>query len=462
MDNSKYAQLQSFNLAGSGCISGATSITLNSMLQIDGVTPVTMTNFGDKGFATIEPGNSTREEQISFTGIVQNSNGTATLTGVSHVLFVSPYTETSGTNMSHPGGVTLVISNTSGFYNRFANKEDDETIDGSWTFSTTSPTIPTATSSDIHEAASIEYVNDIAISGAPNATTSVKGIVQLATQAQIDAKTGTGSTGAALVSTPTEARSTLLSDYVADTGTANTYVITPAPAVSAYTTGQIFSFKALHVNTSASTLNVNALGAKTIKNTKAGDLVANDILLGQIVVVEYDGTNFQMVSTSGNLQAKTLQSATTIVDVSAATAPSSGQVLTATGSTAATWQTLPTSFKGLFASGSTTYDLTSVSGVQNIPHGLGVTPKMFNVSSLYTVSTTQINIANSFNGNSISSNTAPGGSFGTTNSTFNAYQDGSGNVQSAVITADATNIILTWTKTSSPTGTARIIWNALA
>lgn len=37
--------------------------------------------------------------------------------------------------------------------------------------------------------------------------------------------------------------------------------------------------------------------------------------------------------------AKALQSATTNVDVSAATAPSSGQVLTATGTTAATWQT---------------------------------------------------------------------------------------------------------------------------
>lgn len=37
--------------------------------------------------------------------------------------------------------------------------------------------------------------------------------------------------------------------------------------------------------------------------------------------------------------AKALQSATTNVDVSAATAPSSGQVLTATGASTATWQT---------------------------------------------------------------------------------------------------------------------------
>lgn len=462
MDNSKYAQLQSFNLAGSGCISGATSITLNSMLQIDGVTPVTMTNFGDKGFATIEPGNSTREEQISFTGIVQNSNGTATLTGVSHVLFVSPYTETSGTNMSHPGGVTLVISNTSGFYNRFANKEDDETIDGSWTFSTTSPTIPTATSGDIHEAASIEYVNDIAISGAPNATTSVKGIVQLATQAQIDAKTGTGSTGAALVSTPTEARSTLLSDYVADTGTANTYVITPAPAVSAYTTGQIFSFKALHANTSASTLNVNALGAKTIKNTKAGDLVANDILLGQIVVVEYDGTNFQMVSTSGNLQAKTLQSATTIVDVSAATAPSSGQILTATSSTAATWQPPLNTLKGVYSSGTTTRSTATASGTQAIAHGLGTTPLWFNVSAMNTIANNNVSMAVAYGANTISYNTAPGGTFGSSSATFTVYNDNAGNSYTGTLSADATNINIVWGKSGTPSNTVQILWQAFA
>jgi len=117
-DNAKYLQTQAYTLAGSGCTLAATSITLTNMLQIDGVTLVTMADFGSKGFATIEPGNGTQEEQISFTGITQNSNGTATLTGVHNVLFSTPYTETSGTALSHAGGTTFVISNTSGFYAR--------------------------------------------------------------------------------------------------------------------------------------------------------------------------------------------------------------------------------------------------------------------------------------------------------------------------------------------------------
>lgn len=51
-------------------------------------------------------------------------------------------------------------------------------------------------------------------------------------------------------------------------------------------------------------------------------------------------TNKTMTSTTNNVAAKSLHSATTVVDVSAATAPTAGQVLTATSSTAATWQTV--------------------------------------------------------------------------------------------------------------------------
>lgn len=50
-------------------------------------------------------------------------------------------------------------------------------------------------------------------------------------------------------------------------------------------------------------------------------------------------TNKTITDSTNNVMAKSLKSATTTVDVSAATAPTSGQVLTATSGTAATWQT---------------------------------------------------------------------------------------------------------------------------
>lgn len=309
-DNSKYAQLQAFTLAGSGCVLGATTITLNSMLQIDGSTTVTMTNFGSKGFATLEPGNGTREEQIVFTGITQNANGTATLTGVSNVLFVSPYTETSGVAQSHPGGVTLVISNTSGFYDTFVNKNDDETIAGLFTFPD-NDTSAARIASDVDTAVATAFVtlgqlSRQAISGASNASTTVKGIVQLPTQAQVDARTTTGSTSALLALTPDKQRSTLLSDYIVDTGSANAYAIAPTPAVTAYVTGQVFSFKSTNTNTLTSTLAVSGLATKTIQRGGA-ILGAGDIISGQIYVVEYDGTNFQLLTPVNTTPAGVIQ-----------------------------------------------------------------------------------------------------------------------------------------------------------
>ncbi len=186
-DNMKYAQLQSFSLAGAGSLLGDTTLTLNSMKQIDGTTLVTMADFGTKGYATIEPGSGTQEEAITFTGITQNANGTATLTGVKNQSFVAPYTETSGLATTHPGGVILIITNTAGYYNRFANKDDDESILGLWNFpnGASNPTIGvsyTMPTTDL-QIATKKYVDDVAVFGAPLASDVTIGIAKLSVAA---------------------------------------------------------------------------------------------------------------------------------------------------------------------------------------------------------------------------------------------------------------------------------------
>ncbi len=296
-NNFKPLQAQSFLLSGAGAVTGATSITLSSFTQIDG-TLIAMSDLGTKAFVTLEPGNGTLEEQISFTGVTQNANGTATLTGVSSVLFAYPYTETSGLSKTHAGSTTIVLSNTSGFYNQIVSKNDDATVTGQYTFdvSTGRPKL----SSDVDTAINEELVDfgqlsRTSFAGTVNASTTVKGIVELATQAEVDAKTTTGGTGALLVPTPERQRSTLLSDYVVDTGSANAYAIAPSPAISAYTTGQRFTFKSTNTNTLTSTLNVNTVGTKTIQRN-GSNLGAGDIISGQIYEVEYDGTNFQLLT----------------------------------------------------------------------------------------------------------------------------------------------------------------------
>lgn len=200
LGSTKYVQTQPFSLAGAGVSIGDTTVTLSSFTQIDGTTLLTMADFGSIGFATVEPGNGSLEEQISFTGVTQNANGTATLTGVSHVLFTSPYTATSGFTQTHAGGVTLVISNTSGFYNTFANKGNNELITGAWQFAQL-PTSTTSTPTDLSQLVTLYTLQQATSTGGTNGTTTVKGVFQAATDAQLQAGTVLGSTGAVLVGT---------------------------------------------------------------------------------------------------------------------------------------------------------------------------------------------------------------------------------------------------------------------
>lgn len=88
-------------------------------------------------------------------------------------------------------------------------------------------------------------------------------------------------------------------NYAADGGSNDTYVITLGSAPAAYAAGQIFQFKANTVNTGPCTLNVNSLGAKSLKMNSNLDPVDGYIKAGAIVTVLYDGTNFQILSVSG-------------------------------------------------------------------------------------------------------------------------------------------------------------------
>jgi len=85
--------------------------------------------------------------------------------------------------------------------------------------------------------------------------------------------------------------------YGADAGGDDTYSVTLDPVPAAYYAGMEVNFKPTTANTGACTLDVNGLGAKTIKKNVSTDLETGDIQAGQMVKVLYDGTNFQLVST---------------------------------------------------------------------------------------------------------------------------------------------------------------------
>lgn len=74
-------------------------------------------------------------------------------------------------------------------------------------------------------------------------------------------------------------------------------------APTSYIAGQVFWIKIANTNTGSVTLNIDSLGAKTVKkvfNNALANLQANDLVSGQMIGVLYDGTDFQIVSGSGS------------------------------------------------------------------------------------------------------------------------------------------------------------------
>lgn len=88
-------------------------------------------------------------------------------------------------------------------------------------------------------------------------------------------------------------------DYATAAGTANAITLSLDAQITAYTEGMIVKFKAALDNTGAVTINVNSIGAKTIKKQSGEDLIAGDIQSGDVIYLIYDGTYFQMLNPSG-------------------------------------------------------------------------------------------------------------------------------------------------------------------
>ena len=68
------------------------------------------------------------------------------------------------------------------------------------------------------------------------------------------------------------------------------------PALTAYAAGNQFSFVVANTNTGAVTINIDGNGAKSITRTGSTALVAGDMVAGQVVLIEYDGTRFQLLN----------------------------------------------------------------------------------------------------------------------------------------------------------------------
>lgn len=162
-----------YSLSGSGVSSSATSIILSSLTLPQTGQKLQDSDLSDTFYATLEPGNRSRQELVSCTTVTQNANGTATLSGCARGLApITPYTASSSLQFAHSGGSQVIFSDSPQLYRQFAAKANNETITGQWTFSTF-PITPSNSA----------------------ASETVAGVAELATGAEAAASTQSGSAG---------------------------------------------------------------------------------------------------------------------------------------------------------------------------------------------------------------------------------------------------------------------------
>lgn len=175
-----------------------TTITLTSFYEPVSNIPYTMSYLNtDIVYATINP-ETTRSEFVSFTGITQNGNGTATLTGVSRGLERSyPFVASSTLSLAFPGQTKLILSSPPQFFNEYAAKRNAQTVSGIWNFTAlpTSNVACTGATQFCNKA----YIDSGLNQGAATSTETNIGLVELATNSEIAAGTASSSATGPLV-----------------------------------------------------------------------------------------------------------------------------------------------------------------------------------------------------------------------------------------------------------------------
>ena len=99
----------------------------------------------------------------------------------------------------------------------------------------------------------------------------------------------------------------------------NSITASATPTLTAYATGSIYSFIAANTNSGAATLSIDGLTATSITKNGSVALTAGDIQSGKMMLVEYDGTTFQLINNivyGGSITNSNIVSLTTPLAVS--------------------------------------------------------------------------------------------------------------------------------------------------
>lgn len=127
-------------------------------------------------------------------------------------------------------------------------------------------------------------------------------------------------------------------NYLTATGT-NTYAVTMSIVPTSYVSGMQVYFKVSNTSTVTNpTLNVNGLGAKTIKQYDGSALAVGDVVAGKPTLVVYNGTDFLMMAPTPSYLVAAAASASA-ASASASAASASQSAASASASAAALSET---------------------------------------------------------------------------------------------------------------------------
>lgn len=196
-----------------------TTITLSSLKEPVSNIKYTMSYLGsDIEYGTLDPQTS-KPEFISFTGITQNSDGTAQLTGVTRGLTRTPAgtacTASTTLAQSHAAQSIFILSDPPCLFYEYLPARTPATSTAILTFSSTTmprydadPGSAAFTAAPTTVLVNMAQLTRTAIAGASNATPILNGLIQVANYKQAASTTATGSTGAYLALTSSISTST--------------------------------------------------------------------------------------------------------------------------------------------------------------------------------------------------------------------------------------------------------------
>lgn len=328
LSEQKTILLGSYNPSGGGTYrlrtaAGSTdsSINLSSFKEPISNIPYTMGYLNSAiGYGTLDP-QTTKSEFISFSGITQNIDGTAKLTGVVRGLSRSPGSDATGCTVAsstlrqtHSGQSIFILSNSPCFYSEYAVKQNNENITGAWTIITPTSANNPATKAYVDLVAGGSATTDkVTVAGTAGETITAGQVLYLkqadtrwykasvsireASTTVLGIAQGSGTAGVAI------SGGVLISGVDTNqtglTSGSNYFLSSTAGTISTATTTRIIgrakSTTSIYFNTSSL-----VEGITTINNTFTGVNVFNGITIASSSVTIFNGSGTWTKATQGN------------------------------------------------------------------------------------------------------------------------------------------------------------------